>query len=184
MMLDTTKGAKNPRRKHNPPMRVISGFLFGFVLFGIVGCGFQLRGSQIHQAPLPPIQITNELPKKWQRDLQQFLKQLKIQVTEVGEYHILLDRFDEDRRVGSLNSRAKAAEYELHISFHYQIQNKQGETLVSSRKISAHRSYQFDESQVVGKEQEEGLIRNQLQNLLFQKMMRHLRQIHRSYNAT
>ena len=170
--------------EHQKPIIYLQQLTLLCLVFSLISCGFHLRGSHRDHSPLPPIKFTYSLPLEWQRNLEDFLTSTGVRVSEEGQYHVSVSELKESRRVASLNSRAKAAEYEVYFSFDYQIFDNAGRALVKSNTIQASRTYQFIESQVVGKEQEEQILKSQIQKLLFQKLVRHIRQIHRLHHAT
>nr|MBP6727589.1 hypothetical protein [Thauera sp.] len=65
-------------------------------------------------------------------------------------------------------------EYQLTQTLRFQLLDKTGKALIAPTSISAAREYTFDDSQVLGKEQEETLLYRDMQNDLLQQLMRRL----------
>jgi len=150
-----------------------------------IGCGFHLRGTSEQYVPLPPIQLTySALPKEWSKSLETFLISNHVVISDTGQYHLIVNHLGESRRVASLNARAKAAEYEIEFDLSYQVLDRNGNALSEQKTIRASRTYQFIQSQVVGKEREEQMLKTQIQKSLFQKLLRHLQQLNRRSHAT
>ena len=166
--------------KHPNRARRLVGNLLKYVtglilLLSLYSCGFQLRGTQTQFANTPiSIQLSNELPRDWQIALDQQLLRSKITVSDTAALHLKLSSFTEEKRVVALNQRAKASEYEILIGFSYVIL-KHEMPLAKKARLSASRSYEFLETQVVGKAHEETLIRSQLRQQLFRRLMQQLR---------
>ena len=78
------------------------------------------------------------------------------------------------REILSLTGAGKVREYQLTQSLRFQLLDKAGKPLIPPTSLSARREYTFDDSQVLGKEQEENLLYRDMQADLVQQMMRRL----------
>ena len=74
----------------------------------------------------------------------------------------------------------KVREYQLVQSLRFQLLDRAGKALIPPTGLSARREYTFDDSQVLGKEQEEALLYRDMQNDLVQQLMRRLGAARRS----
>ena len=78
------------------------------------------------------------------------------------------------REILSLTGAGKVREYQLTQTLRFQLLDKTGKALIAPTSISAAREFTFDDSQVLGKEQEENLLYRDMQADLVQQMMRRL----------
>ena len=78
------------------------------------------------------------------------------------------------REILSLTGAGKVREYQLTQTLRFQLLDKAGKALIAPTSISAAREFTFDDSQVLGKEQEETLLYKDMQNDLLQQLMRRL----------
>jgi LPS-assembly lipoprotein len=62
----------------------------------------------------------------------------------------------------------------------FQLLDRAGKALIPPTSLTARREYTFDDSQVLGKEQEEALLYRDMQNDLVQQLMRRLAAARRS----
>jgi len=158
--------------------RTLSNVLISFLFVALAGCGFHLRGS----ATLP-----NSLKTMYVQgvNLQQGLGlELKRGLTRNGvmvvnhyqEGSAVLTLLDNqfERRVLSVGSDAKVSEYGLHGWVSFKVSDGKGRVISDVQKVEAQRDYQFDQDQVLGKDDEERLLREQLNQQLVQSILRRL----------
>lgn len=84
------------------------------------------------------------------------------------------------REILSLTGAGKVREYQLTQRLRFQLLDKTGAPLIAPTSLTARREYTFDDSQVLGKEQEENLLYRDMQNDLVQQLMRRLAAANRS----
>ncbi len=140
-------------------------------------CGFHLRGS----VELPPMlerpHVVGDAFSLLVRELESLLLQsgatLVRQPKEASAIVRILSETP-TRRVLSVGSTGKAAEYELHYAVNYQLENPQGEVLQGPSTLSTRRTYLFDESQVLGKSGEEETLREDMQRDLARRLLQQL----------
>jgi LPS-assembly lipoprotein len=142
------------------------------------GCGFQLRGSVTLPSTIGPVYIQglgeyDEL----RRELAQMFTFSDIPVAAKPQgagSTLRIDSRARDRRVLSVDGSGKAAEYELHEGARFALVAADGTTLVERQTVSAITTYLNSETQVLGKQQEEGTLRKDLQRDLASQIMRRL----------
>jgi LPS-assembly lipoprotein len=158
--------------------RVVSNSVVAFLLMLIMGCGFHLRGAADLSDNLKVMHIEG---LNLQRDIGLYLKRGLVSngITVVdqpqadsAELKIIENQFD--RRVLSVGSNAKVSEYELYARIRFSVLDAQGKTLAEGQSVEAQRDYQFDEDEVLGRESEEALLRDQLNKELVQSLLRRL----------
>ena len=158
--------------------RVVSNSVVAFLLMLIMGCGFHLRGAADLSDNLKVMHIEGV---NLQRDIGLYLKRGLVSngiiVVEQAQadsavLKIIENKFD--RRVLSVGSNAKVSEYELYALIRFSVMDAQGKTLAEGQSVEAQRDYQFDEGEVLGRESEEALLRDQFNQELVQIILRRL----------
>ncbi len=163
--------------------RYLSWFPLLLALTLLPGCGFQLRGVVDLPSSISPIQIQGLGEYDGLRiELSQMLHGNGIQVNKerASARSILQIRnHQSERRVLSVDGNAKVAEYELHETIQFSLIDTQGELLVTEQKVSVLRNYINTEDQVLGKQQEEEVLRQEMRRDLAGRVIRILQtQLH------
>ena len=81
---------------------------------------------------------------------------------------------EQNRRIASYTSRAKAAEYMLIQRLTYRLLNTKNEVIVPTTTLSSERVYQFNVNAVGGKYQEERIISSELKREISRRLIRSL----------
>jgi len=158
--------------------RVVSNSVIAFLLMVMMGCGFHLRGVADLSDNLKTMYIEGlNLQRGMGLDLKRGLVSNGIVVVERAQQHtavlkIIENRFD--RRVLSVGSNAKVSEYELYALIRFSVMDVEGKMLAEIQQVEAQRDYQFDENEVLGREAEENLLRDEINKELVQSMLRRL----------
>lgn len=142
----------------------------------VPGCGFQLRGAR----PLPFSSI--HLGVSAHSDLGSALRRriLANDSTEVvddaakAEVRLEILQNTPEREILTLTGAGKVREYELRHVMKFRLVGRTGNEWVAPTTISAKREYNFDDSQVLAKEQEEALLFRDMQADLVDQLMRRL----------
>ncbi|MCF6353861.1 MAG: LPS assembly lipoprotein LptE [Candidatus Polarisedimenticolaceae bacterium] len=130
------------------------------------GCGFQLRGA----AELPPsisplyLQGMGE-HDPLRRDLRQVFEGANIQLTSdqsKASSTLHITKQEQDRRVLSVDSRGKVVEYEIHQALEFELLDADGVSLMERQSVGSQRAYENPETGILGKDQEEKLLRRDL----------------------
>ena len=146
------------------------------------GCGFHLRGPQALDFATVHINVPEQ---------SEFGAQLRRLIATTGTTRVEEDAAraearlqilanDRGREILSLTGAGKVREYQLVQSLRFQLLDRAGKALIPPTGLSARREYTFDDSQVLGKEQEEALLSRDMQNDLVQQLMRRLGAARRS----
>lgn len=158
--------------------RVVSNSVVAFLLMLIMGCGFHLRGAVDLSDSLKTMHIQGV---NLQRDIGLYLKRglvsngiIVVEQPQADSAILTIIENKFDRRVLSVGSNAKVSEYELYALIRFSVLDAQGKTLADSEQVEAQRDYQFDEDEVLGRESEEALLRDQLNQELVQNILRRL----------
>jgi len=160
------------------PFRLLSAVLLAVVL---AGCGFHLRGSQSGNLPYKTMYIA--LPET--ADVRVWLERY---IKASGATRIIEDDRDAktaeatfqqlaDSRVKtilSVNAQGRVREYRLQLTYSFRVINAKGQVLIPSNEISLSRDISFDDSNVLAKDLEEGLLWRDMNNDLVNQIMRRL----------
>ena len=153
--------------------------LFALAMLLLSGCGFHLRGSN-GEANLPFRSIYLAVP-----DTSPLGVELKRNIRATGNTAIATDakladaRLEvlsetRDREIQSLNSQGRIREYTLYYKLSFRVLGKSDAVLLPPTEIILKRDISFNESQVLAKESEEGLLYRDMQSDLVQQILRRL----------
>lgn len=144
----------------------------------ITGCGWQLRGQMTIADGINNIyvsaknahgQLANELKNTIKNN------QITVGTTQSdAQYSIFIEREDEDRRTVAVGGDTLASEYELNMSADYRIENQAGAIVVPTTTAEAIRNYSYDRNDVIAKDEEERLIKEEMRRTIVQQILRRL----------
>ncbi|MEJ1296312.1 MAG: LPS assembly lipoprotein LptE [Candidatus Sedimenticola sp. (ex Thyasira tokunagai)] len=162
--------------------QIIRTALLLTTLWLIQGCGFHLRGYDSESAVLPahisPMLIQGLTEYDSLRvDLSRQLRGSEVSVAkENGEANSALRILSRssDRRVLSTDSNGDVAEYELHEGVDFDLIDRSGSSLVERQTINVIRTYAYNETEVLGKQNEEDLLRKSMQRDLIGRILHRL----------
>jgi LPS-assembly lipoprotein len=156
------------------------GKILGFVvLTGVLcACGFHLRGAAKLPAGMERIYAQGFAPgSQFLPYLAQDLKHadgaLAARREDAG---VILNAINEQflRREVSLSETGKANMYQLSYLLTYDLQNQAGEVILSPQTITVVREYFNPQVEVIGKFEEEGLIRKEMYREAVRNLLRSL----------
>ncbi|PCJ32328.1 MAG: hypothetical protein COA90_03500 [Gammaproteobacteria bacterium] len=158
--------------------RSISNILVLVLMLVIAGCGFHLRGTATLPDSLKTMYVQGiNMQRGFGLELKHTLKSNDINVLsayqkEAAVLTILSNKFE--RRVLSVGSDAKVSEYQLHGTVTIKLTDGEHNVLIASDTLEAQRDYQFDKNQVLASDQEQALLRKELEQQLVQSILRRL----------
>ncbi|MEE8342844.1 MAG: LPS assembly lipoprotein LptE [Gammaproteobacteria bacterium] len=144
----------------------------------VTACGFHLRGVRQLSPEISVIYLSSANSNSLLvRYLRQQLQASGAQVTKTRDealsvLEILVDSVN--RRVLSVGSTGKVREYELHYVVTYRVLGADGKKILPRRELAISRVILFDETDVLGKTNEAGLVRREMQQDLARMIMRQL----------
>ena len=160
-------------------MRVPFQLLLAAILAALLtGCGFQLRGTLSGNLPYKTMMIA--LP-----DTSEVRVWLERYINAAGSTEIIDDpkladaTFQQlsDSRIKtilSVNAQGRVREYRLQLNYRFRVVNAKGQILVPPNDVSLSRDITFDDSNVLAKDLEEGLLWRDMNNDLVNQIMRRL----------
>ena len=156
-------------------MRVLCALILAVAL---AGCGFHLRGTL--SGNLPYKTMTIALPET--ADVRIWLERY---INAAGSTEIIDDAKRADatfqqitdsrqKTILSVNAQGRVREYRLQLTYTFRVVNAKGQTLIPPNEISLSRDISFDDSNILAKDLEEGLLWREMNNDLVNQIMRRL----------
>ncbi|MES2635538.1 MAG: LPS assembly lipoprotein LptE [Pseudomonadota bacterium] len=153
-------------------------FLIGGVL-GLTGCGFKLRQapnfvfSSIYIAVARGSALGNELKRSMASG---GTITVLPETASPQTAQVILDVLADQREkvVVGLNATGQVREFQLRIRFKFRLRTPQGKELIPETELLQQRDISFNESAVLAKEAEEGLLYRDMQTDIVQQLMRRL----------
>lgn len=153
--------------------KVLPWFLLLLLALSASGCGFKLRGLYDIPESLSRVAIvSHQENSELSQTLQQSLQSNGVIIDSLAPYRIELLGESMSRRTLSLDSSARASEYELRGEVTFQVTDREGQWVLTSRTLMSERSYNVDSSNITASESQEPILRQQIQQDLAQQIMR------------
>ena len=161
-------------------MRFLTTRLFAalFAALIIAGCGFHLRGSGSAQLPYKSMYIALPETAEVRIWLERYINASgSTQILDDGKeadatFQQLADR--RQKTILSVNAQGRVREYRLQLNYSFRLVNAKGLEVVPANEISLSRDISFDDSNVLAKDLEEGLLWRDMNNDLVNQIMRRL----------
>jgi len=150
------------------------------LLVGLIGgCGWQLRGSGDIADNIGSLHITARNPSdKLVTELRRALLANDIQISaHASEARLSLVILDQrsQRDTASLTASARVAEYRLAEEVDYLILSSDGQQLVAPETASSERVFEFNEEDVLARDNEVRLLKQEMRRELIRQMLNRLR---------
>ena len=153
--------------------------LAGAIAISVGGCGFQLRGapelafSSLYVAVAESSTLGNELKRNLgSLGALQVITDPAQQATAQALLDILLDQ--REKTVVGVNASGQVREFQLRVRLRFRLRTPQGRELIPSTELLLQRDISFNESAVLAKEAEEGLMYRDMQSDIVQQLIRRL----------
>lgn len=148
-------------------------------LLALPGCGFKLRGAV--QLPFNSIYVnvaeTSTLGNELKRTLSSLgsLEVIADPRLQSGAQAILDVTHDaREKTVVGVNASGQVREFQLRVRLKFRLRTPQGKELIAETEMLQQRDISFNESAVLAKEAEEGLMYRDMQTDIVQQLMRRL----------
>ncbi len=155
------------------PTKILSVLL----VFALAGCGFQLRGQVEVPPELERIHITglsqdNELF----RLLKNYLSSggVEIVASPAEAARLRLGQFQQLRDILVVGTDGRVREYRLISGITMSLQGRDGEQLIENQDIRVFRDFLYDPDDVLGKAEEERILREEMTRELAQQVIARL----------
>ncbi|MBK8889191.1 MAG: hypothetical protein IPN75_01820 [Dechloromonas sp.] len=157
------------------PFRVFLALILAAV---VAGCGFQLRGTLSGNLPYKTLYIA--LPETadvriWMQRYIGATGQTKI-VDNAKDAEAVFQQINDSRNkiILSVNTQGRVREYRLQLNYGFRVVNAKGQELVGPNEITLSRDITYDDSTVLAKDLEEGLLWRDMNNDLVNQIVRRL----------
>lgn len=143
------------------------------------GCGFALRKAPnfAFTTLYSGLPESSPLGVELKRSLQSTGKVKVItDARQINQAQVILEVLSDQREkvVLSLNATGQVREFQLRLRFSFRLRTLAGKELIPPSEIALQRDISFNESAVLAKEAEEGLLYRDMQSDVVQQVMRRL----------
>ncbi|MFZ2726711.1 MAG: LPS assembly lipoprotein LptE [Methylococcaceae bacterium] len=142
-------------------------------------CGYHLRGSAELPKELNSIYLSGEtasLREQFDKTLQLSAGQL-LDTPSANSLSIHIVKEDMQRRVLSLSSRGRANEFELVYRLNYDLTNADNKAVLKNQPIEIRREYFNNQQDILAKDNEENVIRNEMYQQAVQTIINRARNV-------
>ena len=143
------------------------------------GCGFALRKAPnfAFKTIFSPFAENSSLGNEFKRSIESNGNvQVITDAREIGKADVILDVLSERREkvVVGLTASGQVREFQLRLRFGFKLRSAKNSELIPVTEILQQRDISFNESAVLAKETEEGLLYREMQSDIVQQIMRRL----------
>jgi LPS-assembly lipoprotein len=147
-------------------------------LSALSGCGFKLRGEQAFGFETISVLAPQAGPvaAALRRALGARVREPGVAGHAAAATHVTMDILNEQREktVVGVNAAGQVREFQLRIRVSFRLRGAAGKEVIPVTEILQQRDISFNESAVLAKEAEEGLLYRDMQNDIVQQLMRRL----------
>jgi LPS-assembly lipoprotein len=144
----------------------------------VAGCGFQLRGTQGGNLPYKTMFIALPETADVRIWLERYIRATGgteiVGTTQQAEASFQQLSDSRQKTILSVNAQGRVREYRLQLSYSFRLVNGKGQEIVAPNQISLSRDITYDDSSVLAKDLEEGLLWRDMNNDLVNQIMRRL----------
>ena len=162
-----------------PLLRLLLRQLPALILaVALAGCGFHLRGVGSGNLPYKTMYISLPDTADVNVWLQRYIKASGSTtiVDDAKSADAIFQQVSDTRQktILSVNAQGRVREYRLQLDYRFRVVNQKGQVLVPPNEINLTRDITFDDSNVLAKDLEEGLLWRDMNNDLVNQIMRRL----------
>jgi LPS-assembly lipoprotein len=142
----------------------------------LAACGFKLRGTQ--SLPVETIYLALPVNSPIGAEMTRLIR-ASTNAKVVGERKDAQAIFElmgenREREVVAINSQGRATEYQIRLRVRFRVVDKDALELIEPTDLIARRDITFNESDLLAKESEEGLLYRDMQSDLVRQMVNRL----------
>jgi len=147
-----------------------------FTIIALAGCGFRLRGPQPLAFSTVHISANqySSLGIALRRQIALSGSTTVVEDAPRAETKLQILANNRSREILSLTATGKVREYELTQTLRFRLIDSSGNELIPPATLSARREYTFSDELILGKEQEEALLYDDMESDLVRQLMRRL----------
>lgn len=159
-------------------MPLLRPLLALILALALAGCGFHLRGVGSGNLPYKTMYISLPDTADVNIWLQRYIKasgSTEI-VDDAKSAEAIFQQVSDLRQkaILSVNAQGRVREYRLQLDYRFRVVNQKGQVLIPPNEINLTRDITFDDSNVLAKDLEEGLLWRDMNNDLVNQIMRRL----------
>ncbi len=154
-------------------MKLSISILFCLIMTSLTACGYHLRGSYHIPSVIQHLELKMDTASPLYLPLRDALQQAGIQLDD-SDYTLEILEQTLNKQTTNTDSRAKAAEYTLLYTVVYHVKHSANKTAAPERRLLLRRSYQYDNTAIVGKTAEEETLIRELYQDAAQQILRQL----------
>jgi LPS-assembly lipoprotein len=147
------------------------------VVLMLTGCGFHLAGGGRLPVAMQATYLESSEPRsEFHSSLREVLRQRGLVLVESraeASARLIISEDSTGQRVLSVTARNIPREYEVYYTITFSLE-ADGAALIEPEVLIARRNYTFDETQVLGKEREETILRRALAEDLARQVVRRI----------
>lgn len=158
-----------------------AGSLVLLILIMLSGCGFQLRGDIVLPALYERVHIVSRGHTDVGRALSEALENVGSQiVSSPAASSAVVTVLSSGTQRKALNVAGKSVrEFELQLNISFVVQDHKGVQLAEQQTVSVIRNFQNDPNDVLGKDNEEQIIRKEMMQPAIMQILRRMKAIAR-----
>lgn len=136
-------------------------------------CGFHLRGQFTLPPLLQPVAVVSTVPTLEDR-VSADIQRMGVTVSADAPMQVHITRETVTRQTSTVDRLAKAAEYTLFYELNFQLKYASGIPAQPERSIRLRRTYQFDNTRIVGKFDEEATLEEDMRQQAIAQLLTQL----------
>lgn len=143
----------------------------------LVGCGFQLRGTQGYDFDLESIHLSSaDTRSEMIQILGETLSNQGVEILSQGDAVYSLRVLSEytHRRPVATSGDISVSEYEMSIEVQFQVLSRQQRQLIAPSSVIVEKIYSFDPASLVGSSEEETLVVEEIRRDISGQILRRL----------
>jgi len=161
--------------------KISAGFVLLALALVVSGCGFHLRGAVDLPESLQQIAIGGTgFSRDLRRRLESSLRSNGVEVVKTADTGIPELRIVKEahtKRAVTLNASGNVRDFDLSYSLEFLLAGTTDEILLPRQSIRVQRNFKYDQTDVLGKANEEKLLRRELLNEAVDQLLSRLRSL-------
>ncbi len=142
--------------------------------FALSGCGFQLRGQTTLPFATLYVPGTTALAVELKRNIASGTQTKLVDAPDKAQAQLIMSADQREKVILSFNTAGRVREFQLKYKFAFRVVDARGREYLPENEITLTRDISFNDSQVLAKETEEGLLYRDMQSDMVQQILRRL----------
>lgn len=149
--------------------------VLGVLVLALSACGFHLRGEAKLAPSLSTLKLVIADPNSpLGRDLESALERAGVRLSESDSATLKIGTVQLVTEPLTVGPRARVQEYRIRYKIALEVTGAAGTALLPNTPIELTRDYSFDETQALGAQAEEELLKKELERDMVQQILRRL----------